>query len=345
MRITVPVYRDIEAIFFHNKIEDYLSRTGIIGDVSYNRDESPKDNTILIDWQLENGTIPIFMTDISNPYGIKPYGSLKIEVEGVEDEIPLIRQLMIILNERAIIFPDDEIKTIRDKFEKKRPMTMTIEELDYWNALSNSIRSLERAIYELSKLNQFVHLWRSFNSLYSYIYKKDTGKDPKNTDEQRMFNHFLSCGKIITKQECKELVELFLSKYDLRWLYELKIDTISLAKEGWEELVEKDVVRPSEGETKGTLKEKRVWMFEGVDWEKILSFRKGLEFWERFEKGNYPAALREVVAFVYEVNRNNIFHGGEPFFVEEEIALFQASIEMLYCLLIISIPRISQESM
>jgi len=283
MRMIVPIYRDIDGIIFHKKIEDYFSRTDIIGDVSYNQNESPKDNTI-----------PIFMTDIANPYGIKPCGSLKIEVERVEDEISLMRQLMIILNERAIIFPDDEIKTIRDEFEGKRPLTVTIEEHDYWIALSNSIRSLERAIYELSKLNQFIHLWRSFNSLYSYIYKKDTGKNPKNTDEQTMFNHFLSCGKFITKQECRELVKLFLSKYDLRGLYESKIDAKMLTKEGWEELV---------------------------------------------EKGVCPSVLKKVVAFVYKVNRNNIFHGGEPFFVEEEIALFQASIEMLYRLLIISIPR------
>lgn len=329
MRMTVPVYRDIEGIFFHKRIEDYLSRTGIIGDASYNRDESPKDNTIL---------------NIANPYGIKPCGSLKIEVEGVEDEIPLMRHLMIILNERPIVFPDDEIKTIRDEFERKTPMTVTIKEHDYRNALSNSIRSLERAIYELSKLNQFIHLWRSFNSLYSYIYKRDTGKDSKNMDEQLMFNHFLSCGKFITPKECKDLVELFLSKYDLRQLYELKIDAMMLTKEGWEELIEKGVVQPIEGETVETLKEKRVWKFEGVDWRDFLKFREGLDFWERFEEGNYPAALREVVAFVYEVNRNNIFHGGEPFFIEEEIALFQASIEMLYRLLIISIPKIFQQS-
>jgi hypothetical protein len=93
------------------------------------------------------------------------------------------------------------------------------------------------------------------------------------------------------------------------------------------------------------LKEKRVWRFEGVDWRDYSGFKKkGIDFWERYEEGNYPAALKEVVAFVYNVNRNNIFHGGEPFFVEEEIALLQASIEMLYRLLIISIPKIFQQS-
>lgn len=341
--MTVPVYRDIEGIFFHNKIEDYLSRTGIIGDVSYNRDESPKDNTILIDWQPESGTIPIFMTDISNPYGIKPCGSLKIEVEGVEDEIPLIRQLMIILNERAIIFPDDEIKTIRDEFERKRPMTMTTKELDYWNALSNSIRSLERAIYELSMLNQFIHLWRSFNSLYTYIYKREY---LKKASQRKMFDYFIGKTNLITPQECKKLVELFLSKYDLSWLYELEIDTMSLTKEGWEELVQKGVVKPIEGENAENSKAKRVWRFEGVDWRDYSRFKnKGIDFWKWFKAKEYPAALKEVVAFIYAINRNNIFHGGEPFFVEEEIALFQASIEMLYRLLIISIPWISQESM
>lgn len=141
-------------------------------------------------------------------------------------------------------------------------------------------------------------------------------------------------------------MELFLSKYDLHWLYELKINTMKLTKEGWEELVEKGVVRPIEGETVENLKEKRVWRFEGVDWRDYSGFKKkGIDFWERYEEGNYPAALKEVVAFVYNVNRNNIFHGGEPFFVEEEMALFQASIEMLYRLLIISIPKIFQQSM
>jgi len=341
--MTVPVYRDIEAIFFHNKIEDYLSRTGIIGDVSYNRNDLSKDNTILIEWQLENGTIPIFMSDVSNPYGINPCGYLKIEVEGVEDEISLIRQLMIILNERAIILPDDEIKTIRDEFEKKRQMTMTIEELDCWNALSNSIRSLERAIFELSMLNQFIHLWRSFNSLYTYIYKREY---LKKASQRKMFDYFICENNLITPQECKKLVELFLSKYDLSWLYGLEIDVKMLTKEGWEKLVQKGVVKPIEGETAKNSKEKRVWRFEGVDWRDYSGFKnKGIDFWECFKAKECPAALKEAVAFIYGINRNNIFHGGEPFFVEEEIALFQASIEMLYRLLIISIPRISQESM
>lgn len=322
--MTVPVYRDIEGIFFHNKIEDYLRRTGIIGDVSYNRE------------------IPIFMTDISNPYGIKPCGSLKIEVEGVEDEIPLTRQLMIILNERAIILPDDEIKTIRDEFERKCPMTMTTKELDYWNALSNSLRSLERAIFELSMLNQFIHLWRSFNSLYTYIYKRDN----KKGSQRKMFDYFICKNNHITPQECKKLVELFLSKYDLSWLYGLEIDAKMLTKEGWEKLVQKGVVKPIEGETAKNSKEKRVLRFEGFDWRDYSDFKnKGIDFWECFKAKEYPAALKEVVAFIYGINRNNIFHGGEPFFVEEEIALFQASIEMLYRLLLISIPRISQESM
>lgn len=329
MRMIVPVYRDIEGIIFHKKIEDYLSRTGIMGAVSYNQNESPED------------------TDVANPYGIEPCGSLKIEVEGVKDEIPLMRRLMIILNERAIVFPDKGIKTIRDEFERKRPMTVTIEEHDYWNALSDSIRSLERAIHELSKLNQFIHLWRSFNSLYSYIYKREnTGEAPTKAGQRKMFDYFIGKNNLITPQECRELVELFLSKYDLHWLYELKINTMKLTKEGWEELVEKGVVRPIEGETVENLKEKRVWRFEGVDWRDYSGFKKkGIDFWERYEEGNYPAALKEVVAFVYNVNRNNIFHGGEPFFVEEEMALFQASIEMLYRLLIISIPKIFQQSM
>lgn len=343
MRMTVPVYRDIDGIFFHKKIEDYFCRTGVIGEVSYNQTRPPQDNTVLIDWQVQSGTIPISMPDAANPYGIKPCGRLKIESRGVDDENQLIRQLMVILDERAIIFPDNEIKAIREKFERNRPLAVTFEEHDYWKSLWNSLRSLERAIYELSKLNQFIHMWRSFNSLYSYIYKRDTGKDPKNTDEQKMFNHFLGCGKFVTKRDCKLLVDLFLAKYDLCFLYELKIDTMRLTKEGWEELVEKGVVQPIEGETKEKLKDKKIWMFEGVDWRDFLTFREGLKFFECFQKGNYPAALREVVAFVYEVNRNNIFHGREPFFEDDEIALFQASIEMLYRLLLISIPTIFQQ--
>lgn len=79
-----------------------------------------------------------------------------------------------------------------------------------------------------------------------------------------MFNYFLQefCGGTA---KAKPIVELFLSRYDFKWMLGLELDVQRMTKEGI-------IKKVNENE------EKHEWLFEGIDWRELLNFRGGLDF-------------------------------------------------------------------
>jgi len=337
VKLQVPIYNDIEGIVLHKRIKNYLDRNCVKAKVSNSSETKYPKNTRVIDWDTESGTIPIYEPEASNPYGIEPIRFLIVVAEGTKDELKLMRQLSLILNERPIAFPKEGIRHLWKTTESRAPRFVSASGLAYWNAVHNAIRILERAISELSVLDQFIHFWRSFNALYSYYYKAEIGKDPRKEriSEETMFNHFLQ--KFFgNDSKSKPIVQFFLSRYDLKWMCDLKIEAMALTKEGYLELINKGVIRRE----KPGKEEEHQWVFEGVDWKEFLTFRKGLEFWDYYNRKDFPSALKEVIAFIYDAGRSKLFHGSEPYFIEEELAFLHASAETLYQLLVTSMPKI-----
>ncbi len=343
MRLQIPIYDETEGVVLQQKIKGYLDRNRIKAEIitiASSDSECPK-NMRVINWDTKSGTIPIYECETSNPYGVEPISFLLITIENVEDELKLMRQLSFILNERPIIFPKARIQHLWKAIESKAPQVVSASELAYWNAVHNSLRILERAISELSILNQFIHLWRSFNALYSYYYEADVGKDPRKEriSEEKMFNHFLQ--KFFGNAgESKPIIQLFLSRYDLKWMCDLKIEAMALTKEGYLELIKKGVIR----QAKRGKEEEHQWAFEGIDWKKFLTFKRSLNFWDYYNQNDFPSALKELTAFIYDAGRSKVFHGSEPYFVEEELAFLHASVLTLYQLLMTSMPKILETS-
>lgn len=289
--IEIPILGGVQLEWLKREIQAFLTRFNLGGDVVYDQGAKPP-------WFF-----PV-------PQGCDALGTLRVTIAdmGGQDEVWVMRNLISIVNELAIPIQTAQIVGEYDRTHSALPSALSIDEAVFEGGLWNSIRALKRASGAMLKVDQFIHLWRSFNALYSCIYQKENREDPRRarTKQETMFRYVIQ--RYLTPKDCRELVDHFLEGYDLLWLAELK----TVAQRTWKEMLE------------------RRYVVENGKWKSILNIRKGLDFWDQYRRNDYLEALKELVAFVYDANRNAIFHGLEPSTTSEDMTLMNVSIALLH---------------
>jgi len=234
----------------------------------------------------------------------------------------LVRRIQSIIAEEALPLSSKEFTEIEEKVREQAEKYVGVA-LVSW--LYNSVTSIRRSLDAIWNIDQFIHLWRGFNELYSSIYEKETGKKadkPPFSKQEEMYDFLIE--KFLNNADCEKLVNAFIEKYDFSWIRELKFFAMMSTKGGQAELEKKGVLKIDDSTKEALITP------ELKSWKNSLNIRHGFDFWENHDAKNYVKALEELLDFVYETGRNRIFHGKEPAMYGDDFWLMNASINLLF---------------
>jgi len=116
MRLQIPIYKEVEGMFLRERIANTITEEGLVGTITYHCEPREPKDTRIIDWDTGKGTIPILQPEVCSPYGDEPIGYLCVTVEGAKDKLHIMRRLSLVLNERPVVFPKDQIDSMKQTF-------------------------------------------------------------------------------------------------------------------------------------------------------------------------------------------------------------------------------------
>jgi sulfur carrier protein ThiS len=299
----VPIFLSAQREWLETELPRFFKRFNIKGTMSYSQGEQPV--TFYSDTRAI-GTLTVKIADVEQN---------QIWVEGYP---------LSLYGELAVPFEEERMQKIEDLLQEMESKAtslraVSLDESIIERAKWHSIRAIKRSANALWKADQFIHSWRSFNSVYSAVYRRDTHGDSRSASQEDMFKHVLG---LLDKETCRQLIDAFLEKYDFQWIRALKGE----AQELWEDL------------------KKRYGLPEKRDYRYLLNKMKGLDFWTYYEQKDYQTALKELVSFIYGRGRNSVFHGeGELDDDPDSVNFLAASIDLISSIVLPLIPMMSQK--
>lgn len=264
------------------------------------------------------------------PPEVPMLGGIKVLVKESDssDSLRVLRVINALMNERALPLQESAVAEVWRRFDEifGNVIVLDVDSYVLNSGLWNSIRALKRALGSIWKTDRFIHLWRSFNALYSSLYQVDRKTDPRRTTQKRMFSHIIE--KTLDEKQCSALVSSFLENHNLKWLQELKIDAMLHTREGYNELLRTGKIISVDGYQEDYPEGQEPWISSEKNWRSLLNIRQGLDFWDRYEEKKHIESLKELIGLIYDANRNKVFHGYEP--LDEDPSFFDASLALLY---------------
>lgn len=302
LEMTYPIYNSYSGKLLVGRLEAEFGYLNVEGTIAY---QEPVPS------ELDKSLFP------------DSVGVLRVVVQDWKQDIAwLARRIQSFITEEALPLPSKEFTGVEEEVRRQAEKYVG-KKLVSW--LYNSVISIRRSLDAIWAIDQFIHLWRGFNELYSSVYEKETGKRPDKPPfpkQEEMYN--LLVEKFLSDADCEKLVNDFIEKYDFSWIRELKLFAMMTTKKGQYELEKKGVLQID------SVVKEALLIPEFKSWKDSVNIRHGFEFWENYDAKNYVKALEELLDFVYETGRNRIFHGKEPIMYGDDFWLMNASINLLY---------------
>jgi hypothetical protein len=202
-----------------------------------------------------------------------------------------------------VMISQNELTRIEDIWSKlyTGSILAPINQIIEHHALFTMLTWYAKAKESSFQADKFISLWITFNMIYNYTWTL-TSKKPAKHEADKIRN-FVAKSNFLSVDQCKKIIT-----GDPYLCYKVMPEYEFLgSKEAWDRAVEtKDIKALEKGHEKYINLQRREL---GIDPNKLLRNKYGLEFGKFYLMENWLHAMTQVLLFIYGV-RNIVFHEG-----------------------------------